>query len=63
LVDGDSEVVLWYCRWIDVFESSQQELLQRVGWAVSLADKPDVNYKGVLKMKGLPFQVRKLIGL
>jgi hypothetical protein len=42
-------------RWLDVFESSSTDLVSRVGAAVMLADKADSAYRGVLKMRGLPF--------
>lgn len=41
---------------MDIFESNQNDLLSRVGMAVSLANKPDCSYTGVLKLRGLPFQ-------
>ena len=51
-------------RWVDIFESHPGELLSRVGAAaVTLAAKEDVGFTGVLKMRGLPFQVRSLFPL
>ena len=44
------------CRWIDIFESHTGDLLSHVGAAVALSNKKDAGFKGVLKMRGLPFQ-------
>ena len=43
-------------RWLDIFETHTGDLLSRVGAAVTLANKGDAGFKGVLKMRGLPFQ-------
>jgi len=44
-------------RWLDLFESQSGELFSRVGAAaVMLSEKADAGYRGVVKMRGLPFQ-------
>lgn len=42
-------------RWIDLFPANKGALYQRVGAGVKMAAKPDAEYRGVLRMRGLPF--------
>lgn len=43
-------------RWLDLFESHPGELFSRVGAAVvMMTETDDAGYKGVVKMRGLPF--------
>lgn len=46
-----------HVRWLDLFESHPGELFSRVGAAVVImTETNDAGYKGVVKMRGLPFQ-------
>ncbi len=42
-------------RWVDLFVTSQSALYQRVGPAVMMASRPDTVFKGVVKVRGLPY--------
>lgn len=42
-------------RWIDLFPTNKGALYQRVGVGVKMAAKPDAEFRGVLRMRGLPF--------
>ncbi|CAM9296836.1 unnamed protein product [Pylaiella littoralis] len=42
-------------RWIDLFATNKGALYQRVGVGVKMAAKPDAEFRGVLRMRGLPF--------
>lgn len=42
-------------RWIDLFPANKGALYQRVGAGVKMAAKPDAEFRGVLRMRGLPF--------
>lgn len=42
-------------RWIDLFPSNKGALYQRVGAGVKMAAKPDAEFRGVLRMRGIPF--------
>lgn len=42
-------------RWIDLFPTNKGALYQRVGVGVKMAAKPDAEYRGVLRMRGIPF--------
>ncbi|CAM9913206.1 unnamed protein product, partial [Scytosiphon promiscuus] len=42
-------------RWIDLFATNKGALYQRVGVGVKMAAKPDADFRGVLRMRGLPF--------
>lgn len=42
-------------RWIDLFPTNKGALYQRVGAGVKMAAKPDADFRGVLRLRGLPF--------
>lgn len=42
-------------RWIDLFPTNKGALYQRVGVGVKMAAKPDAEFRGVLRMRGIPF--------
>lgn len=42
-------------RWIDLFPTNKGSLYQRVGVGVKMAAKPDAGFRGVLRMRGIPF--------
>lgn len=42
-------------RWIDLFATNKGALYQRVGVGVKMAAKADAEFRGVLRMRGLPF--------
>lgn len=42
-------------RWIDLFATNKGALYQRVGAGVKMAAKPDAEFRGVLRLRGIPF--------
>ncbi|CAM9479790.1 unnamed protein product [Discosporangium mesarthrocarpum] len=42
-------------RWVDLFATNKGTLYQRVGVGVMMASRPDAEFRGVLRMRGLPF--------
>ncbi|KAG5189765.1 hypothetical protein JKP88DRAFT_262098 [Tribonema minus] len=55
-------------RWVDLFPSTKAAVYERVGpTSVEMASRPDASYRGVLRMRGLPYsagpaQIRDFFG-
>jgi hypothetical protein len=45
-----------HLRWVELFPSTKGAIYEKLEPVVQMAAKPDAGYKGVLKMRGLPWQ-------